>query len=260
MRWLVITFFVVSLGVGCGLPTIPFLDPPVNPGIVEGSPVNNRILTFSHNTHNDGDDFQGYELYYKLYTEDQADLRDADVSGIETTPRQPGRALMESYGFVRAVAVRESAPSDPDSLRVITSDLPPHIPTEPTDSAIEYRIDLRSPLTADSDEDIFVRWTQGGERKRGFRRRSDNRFSNPDELKSFWNRAAYSAGDPENEDDQTDYDIAQMGLRDEIVESGTPDTFEIVWFVLSYGIDGTTLQGYYSEPLRLQSAQLQLRD
>lgn len=211
----------------------------------------NRLLSFDHNPNNDGDDFEGYELYYKLYTDDQTQRIDADINFIEATPRQPGPSRLVTRGFVRAAAVRELESSDPDSFSIVSSDQPPHLPTDPTGASIEYRMDLQDPPTADANEDVFVSWIQGGERKRGFRRRSDeNAFSSdPTELKSFWNRQAYAPDD---------WDIVRMNLNQEI-QSGTPERMSIVWYVLSYGIDGTSFAGYYSEPLRLDSAELVLR-
>jgi len=258
---LFLSSLLFALTMGCGLPTIPFLDPPVNPQ-AEGTNDENFVLTFQHSSNNDGDDFQGYDLYYKLYTEDQTQLIDSDSNFIETTPRQPGPSRLINRGFVRAAAVREKAPSQ-DSYQVLTSDRSPHIPTEPTDSPIEYRIDVRSfpeETNPDADTDIIVSWNQGGERRRGFRRRStDDAFSSdPTALQAFWNRAAY-AYTTETAEDTVPYDLRQMGLQSEF-ESEVPERIRIVWYVLSYGIDPTSLQGYYSEPLRLTPAELILRD
>ncbi len=259
-RWLLLTCVLVLVMIaGCGLPTIPFLDAPENPQ-AQGINDENFILTFQHNSVNDGDDFQGYDLYYKFYTEDQTQLIDSDSNFIEATPRQPGPNRLLSRGFVRAAAVREWDQTQA-SFAVVSSDRPPHVPTDPTSSSIEYRLDLRSvtedgPTNPDAEADVILSWTQGGEQRRGFRRRSseDAFSSDPTELKSFWNRRDYLP--PE---DDTDYDLAQMGLQDEF-ESGAPDRIRVVWYVLSYGIDAATLQGYYSEPLRLIPAELVLRD
>ncbi len=258
-RRLVLAFFLLTLGGACGLPTIPFLDAPENP-VAQGINDENFILTFQHSSDNDGDDFQGYDLYYKFYTVDQASLIDSDSNFIETTPRQPGPNRLLNRGFVRAAAVRTWDLSQ-ETFSVISSDRPPHIPTDPTTTSIEYQLDLRSfpedeTTNPDAEADVIVSWTQGGEQRRGFRRRStDDAFSSdPTALKSFWNRSAYSITG-----DAVDYDLAQMGLRDEF-ESGAPDRIRIVWYVLSYGIDATSLQGYYSEPLRLPTAELVLRD
>ncbi len=252
LRTLGILVALVLGSSSCGLPTIPFLDPPKDPGFDGGSPEN-RVLTFSHNPNNDGDDFQGYELYYKLYTDDQSQLIDADTNFIEATPQQPGPSRLITRGFVRAAAVRELQSLDPETFSPLTSDRPPHIPTDPTGAPIEYEIDLEDRTNADPDEDVFLFWTQGGEQRRGFRRRSDdNAFTaDPTELKSFWNRSEYSPDD---------WDIARMGLSDEIEAEPQPDKFSIVWYVLSYGIDATTFGSYYSEPLRLSPAVIVLRN
>lgn len=249
---------VLALGASCGLPAIPFLEAPQNPDFVPGNSPENRVLTFEHNPANDGDDFEGYDLYYKLYTQDQTELIESDANFIETTPRQPGPSRLVTRGFVRAVAVREQEFSDPQTFTTLTSDRPPHIPTEPTGSSIEYQLDLQSPLDAAPTEDVFVSWSQGGERRRGFRRRSagDDEFpADPTELKSFWNREAYTSNATTNDGN---WDLERMNLSGQF-ESGVPDRLSIVWYVLSYGIDGTSFAGYYSEPLRLDSAELVLR-
>jgi hypothetical protein len=153
--------------------------------------------------------------------------------------------------------VRELESSGSGSFEPIQSDQPPHIPTDPTGSSIEYQIDLQSPFGADPDEDVLVSWSQGGEQQRGFRRRNVDTREFPADLtrlKSFWNRNAYAY----DSSDTDNRDIEQMNLADEL-ESEVPDRLSIVWYVLSYGIDGTSFAGYYSEPLRLEPAVLELR-
>lgn len=252
----ILTTAAVLAAASCGLPTIPFLAGPVNPD-AEGVNVENRILTFDHNTENAGDDFQGYELYYKLYDVGNITDIDADSNYISSGDGEPGPGRLEQRGFVRAVAVTERGFDDPYPVNdILQGDDLPHLPTDPTTSSVEYRIDLSDPLNADPDSDVIVTWSAAGGRARGFRRRSRRTDFGSDPtvtLDSFWDASGYDAAD---------YDIVEMGLEDAVAGDdsgdGTPDRFEIVFYALAYGIDGTTFTGYYSVPLRLEEAEIVL--
>lgn len=247
LRTLGILVALVLGSSSCGLPTIPFLDPPRRADPPYEGSSDNAILYFDHNPSNDIDDFKGYELFYKFYTRDQRTQIDDDANEIASDTGAPNPRLLSRHGFVRAVAVSESGPADPDSLRDINTDQKPHLPTPPTTTEITYEIDLQID-NRNSDQDVYVSWNQGGEKARGFRRRNtpegeEPTFSDPTDTPSFWNPDTYT---PEDED------IKKMGLSEEL-ESGIPDSFYIVWYVMSYGIDGRTLSAnLYSEPLRLE--------
>ena len=242
----------------CGIPSIQFIAPPENPGF-EGN-EQNRILTFQHSAENDGDGFQGYELYYKIYALDSTIIA-SDESFIENTPRVPGPARLQQRNFLRAVAVTVRSGSDLSIVSDIVGDgvNPPHIPTDPTSTAIEYAIDLRDPTLRNDgspdrnypDAEVIVSWSQDGQRQvRGFRRRNDRDREgsiNPrDIFEGFWYAPAYSSND---------FDVTRMRLS---LGSGTPDQLTVVWYVLSYGIDETDFSRFYSEPLRLEPARLLL--
>ena len=252
-RGLLTAAAIAAFLVACGLPTIPYLAPPQN---ADSSGLNEetRVVTFEHNPDNDGDDFQGYELYYKLYTVDQRSQIDADANYIATTPVEPGPGRLQQRGFVRAVAVSERLSSTPYSItEIIGDDQLPQLPTTPTASLVTYSLDLSGPFAADPDADLIVTWDQGGGRARGFRRRSvqsDFAADPRNSLDSFWAQTAY---------DPTDWDIQQMGLDDEIDQNGVPDRFVTIWYAIAYGVDGTSFSGYYSEPLRLDDAVIVLQ-
>ena len=253
-RGLLTAAAIAAFLVACGLPTIPYLAPPQNADTTGGANEETWNLTFEHNPQNDGDDFQGYELYYKLYTVDQRSSIDADANYIAATPVEPGPGRLQQRGFVRAVAVSERLSSTPYSItEIIGDDQLPQLPTTPTASVVTYQIRVSAAYDGSTDADVIVTWDQGGGRARGFRRRSvrsdfpaDPRKS----LDSFWAQTAY---------DPTDWDVQQMGLDDEIDQNGVPDRFVTIWYAIAYGVDGTSFSGYYSEPLRLDDAVIVLQ-
>ena len=238
---------------GCGLPSIPFLAAPVNPGLA--TPTNlSPVLTFEHNPSNDIDDFRGYELYYKIYADESDPAIQTDEQAIAATPVSPGPARLEQRGFVRAVVVTER--SDAGPVYAISGDRfgddIPHLETSPTSTAISYEINLRDipddGISLDR-QDIVVSWSQGGGTARGLRRRSERdgfTGGRTSELDSFWNRSAYDADD---------WDVERMNLQPAIdASAGLTGRIVIVWYALAYGIDATDFSGYYSEALRLREA------
>lgn len=243
----------------CGIPTIQFIEPPENPDF-EGN-EENRTLTFEHSSENDGGGFQGYELYYKLYALDSAAIA-SDEAFIESTPREPGPSRLQQRNFLRAVAVTVRSSADLSITSDIVGDRtrPPHLPTDPTSTSIEYSIDLRDPTQRDIGSpdrldypaaEVIVSWNQSGQQVRGFRRRNvdqDGPINPRDVFEGFWHASGYSS---------TDFDVSRMQLN---LASGTPDQITVVWYVLSYGIDETDFSPFYSEPLRLESARLTLDD
>ena len=245
------TGLVVLLFTACGLPTIPFLAAPQNPRN-SGANEETRRLLFDHNQNNDVDDFRGYELYYKLYEVSATAALQADENFISTTPVEPGPSRLQQRGFVRAavVTVRDASNDPPTVSGTTGDDQPPTVPTDPTGALITYTIDLsQRPAdgTSIDNADVIVAWTESGGRAIGIRRRSAQSATTPDfrdSFDSFWNAASY---------DSDDYDVQQMGLED-LVDSGPVDRLVTIWYALSYGIDGTSFSGYYSEPLRLDQA------
>lgn len=246
---------IIGLGyAGCGLPSIPFLAAPVNPDI-ETPTTLSPILSFQHNTENDQDDFRGYDLYYKIYADEDDAAIAADEQAIAATPQSPGPARLEQRGFVRAVVVTERDSSgQPFSITSdVFGDPLPHLPTSPTASSISYRLNLRdvpSDGVALDRQDLVMTWDQGSGQGRGLRRRSQGSgFSGgrTSALASFWDRAGYQSAD---------WDVQRMNLSS-AVSAGLPDRIVIVCYALAYGIDGTDFSGYYSTPLRLREAILE---
>ncbi len=86
--------------VGCGLPSVPFLEEPVKLD-EEGT-----VIRFRHASDNDDvDEFRGYELYYKFYTDDGDQLIDdqfqADDDFIRDSPRSPNPNRLRQRGYRR---------------------------------------------------------------------------------------------------------------------------------------------------------------
>jgi len=268
LKTTVVRRFISSLAVGavwssgilasCGLPTIPFLAPPQNADLSDDSPNEvNPILTFEHNPENAVDDFRGYDLYYKLYLLSQEDEIANDSEIIDSEPAPPGPSRLISRGFVRPVAVSERDASGTETNEILTDDGVPHLPTTPSESPIDFRIDLRTggDIGADPDADVIVAWDDRGGKARGFRRRSSNNFgADPqNDLDSFWERAGYGL---EN-DEVVDYDLPEMGFTPELLAT-PPDRLIIIWYALAVA---DTVEGgiYWSEPLRLPRAEIFLR-
>lgn len=234
---------------GCGLPTISFLAPP-SARSPDGINNENYILGFTHNGDNDGDDFRGYELYYKLYEENDGTI-DSDEEEIAETPRETGPGRLEANDFVRIAPTRLWI--DGGAPITITDDSAPLLPLSPTGTAVQFSLDLRSPDTRnldDADTHIVVSWTDGDEeRQLELRRRSisPNSVSDPlDDYQGFWDGPSYLTND---------YDTSRMfGDSNPLPEQ--PGRLVIVIYVIAYGIDANDFNPYYSEPVRLEPAVL----
>ncbi len=251
---MVVRFF--SLGVvvlstlvvlSCGLPSISFLAPPeaLSPS---GSNEENYILRFRHDGDNDGDDFRGYELYYKLYYPDDSAIS-SDESSIEATPRDVGPGRLEARGFIRVAPTRLSV--NGGSFSTVTDDSAPLLPLAPTGSGVEFRIDLRSPDArglSDEDTHMLVSWDDGGNSNLlEMRRRStaDAAVGDPlNDYEGFWDSSEYVSGD---------FDVGEMLSLPLPSPIGN---LTIVCYVLTYGIDASNFNPYYSEPVRLEPATL----
>jgi len=233
----------------CGLPTISYLAPPtaLSP---DGINNENSILRFTHNGENDGDDFRGYELYYKLYLETDTSI-DTDETEIEETPRETGPGRLEANDFVRLAPTQITINGELPAT--VTDDSAPLLPLEPTGTAVEFSLDLRTPDTrnlSDENTHIVVTWTDGSnDIALELRRRSTSPTSVSDPLndyEGFWDGPSYLA---------SDYDTAQMFNTANPLPS-PPGRLVIVLYVISYGIDANDFNPYYSEPVRLEPAVL----
>lgn len=246
---------VVGAIAACGLPSTTFLGPPQLPGQTSLGPPTARRLYFSHNSDNDIDDFEGYDVWYKLYATDgngEALLAN-DEAFIESTPRPPGSGRLQTRGFRRAIAIKRNSNGTPSRF----DDNAPHIQVGRTDSAIVFELDLRPPVSRpdpvpspDQAEIVVIR-TDSGSYLSGLRRRNTSATTVTDPLgesgfHTFWNPARYASAD--------------LDVYTGLLQSGgeTPGDLIFVLYVISVGLDrsGATFSRFYSEPVRLDSAQI----
>ncbi len=254
--------------IACGLPSIPIIDPPIDPAYAEGTlnSPGQQVLSFTHNPDNNVDDFRGYVLYYKLYPPTDSPLSssiESDRDFIEATPRDTGPRRLQTRGFRRLVSVTNRDGNSDAILEYIDSDPDLHLPLDPTGTPIVFELDLRQPSlrnegsvdTVAENTEIVVTWNQGGEKSRGFRRRSTTESSEStlpqDRWEGFWYADGYDAGDPDI------YRALYEGETfDVITDPNYNGELTIVLYVLTYATDATTFRPYYSEPLRLPEATL----
>lgn len=240
----------------CGLPSTSFLSAPILPGISSEGPPTQRRLFFAHNTDNDIDDFDGYDIWYKLYatTETGEDLLRADETHIEATPRQPGSVRLQTRGFRRGIGLRrdDSGASQQfdDVLSIIRRN------DFSTGSSTVFELDLRPPFARPSPQpssreaEITVTRANADTVITGLRRRNTVAATVTDPVGEggfygFWDRERYVNG-------QTD---VYSGL---FPDGTTAGDMYIIIYVLSVGLDRSqaTFSRYYSEPLRLDEAQI----
>lgn len=245
-----------SLLATCGLPSTAFLAPPLLPGTSFEGPETNRVLFFSHNGENSIDDFEGYDLWYKLYIADAAgeELLRSDESSIEATPRQPGSGRLQARGFRRAVALRRGETGN--LLRFDDSE--PSIRMSPTGSPIVFQLNLRPPVVRDPQPsadtvEITVTRADTGSLMAGLRRRNVSAETVTDPTGeggffTFWDASRYRSGQ---------LDVYSAILQNFSVTT-IPGDLIIVLYAITVGLDRSqaSFSRFYSEPLRLEQAQI----
>jgi hypothetical protein len=158
-----------------------------------------------------------------------------------------GPTRLEARNFLRIAPVRRGIN---ETISTVNDDSPPLVSVEPTSSSIEFFLDLRTPATralVPEDTHIDVSWSQGGDSfSLELRRRSVDisLLSDPlEDYESYWLDTGYQ---------EDDYDVDEM-LGSQPLPSPVGDLV-IVLYVITYGIDGTDFNAYYSEPVRLEPA------
>ncbi|TVR69795.1 MAG: hypothetical protein EA427_07340 [Spirochaetaceae bacterium] len=246
----------ILLFTACGLPSTAFLAPPILPGTSFEGPETNRVLFFAHNGANDFDDFEGYDLWYKLYRADTAgeDLLRGDESHIEATPLQPGSGRLQARGFRRAVALRRD-----DSGNLLRfDDTRPTIPMNPTSSSVLFQLDLRPPVAREPqpsarNAEVTVVTVSNGALQAALRRRNVGAETVTDPTGEggffgFWDASRYLA----NQSDM--YSAILQNFADTTI----PGDLIIVFYALTVGLDRSqaSFTRFYSEPVRLEQAQI----
>jgi hypothetical protein len=194
-------------------------------------------ITFLHNENdNDTDEFEGYDLYYKLYED--------SLSGC-----QPGDACADD----RAYILQDPVPTGPSRLlgrdyrRMVPGNTPgatPNLEISNGNKGDEFEVLLDMAEGAETGQTAIVAdWPDGPiELNRGVPRVGFN------EYKSFLLRDHY-----ENNDDDVDH----MDNGDDIQQVITDGNLYTAVYALGYGIDPGSLQALYSEPVFLGYVQIE---
>ena len=217
----------------CGLPNVVFFVSPIE--VTSVGTITSRTVRFQHaGNGNDSDDFLGYELYYKLYTEGdrQAEIDRRRVN----TDLPPTESGLTGLGFRRFVVL--------DNTTTLANERP-HIGTREFDrsAAVVFSVDLRDPSVSNVN-DITVSWTNAAGTpvtKLMRRNHTNSAVRNPGDVLSFWTTADY-------ENSHSDYRFGP-----------TPRRLTILVAVLGYGIAPDTLNQVFSRPLALDPSTLVIR-
>lgn len=228
-----LVFFAITLLAACGIESIPFIAGPRSSEV--DFVLETARITFLHNENdNNTDEFEGYELYYRLYEDtlgtgcgENPDC-EADFDYILNNPVQtgPSRLLGRDY------------------RRIVFNDAPgeiPNIPVSNGNKGTEFEVDID--MTADGLQTAVVAdWPDGPvQLNRGLPTQG-----NPGIYKSFLVRDEYA-----NDDEDVDHmpsDISDVIANDNLYASV---------YALGYGIDPGSLQALYSEPVFLGYVRLE---
>ena len=231
-----IILFAVSCAAisSCGIPTTHFLGPP-NQDTVSWSVFAPPSVTFAHNvTDNSGENFVGYEIYYKFY-QHTANPSDGDFGDDYATlaAAAPGSGITtlqdSAFGFRRIWKAGDTVVNLP--LISINSTEPPTDPATPFDVESVFP-DRISALSPDPAQAIFL----------------DRTGENSIKLVRDPEAAPGPSGKTfESEDISTD-------PADPDIPAGIPptdDRIHMAIVILAYGLDyaGGTFQPLYSDPL-----------
>lgn len=153
--WFVMPFAVIS---SCGIPTSQFLGPPDRED-VSWSVFAPPTVTFAHNvTDNSGENFRGYEIYYKFYPYLPAPMDGefgTDRTALNAAASGSGKSTLDALGFYRIFG---RLPPEEDGEIV---EVPPLISIDQADSATPFPVELLFPnrvsvLSPDSARTLFL--------------------------------------------------------------------------------------------------------
>ncbi|MFP4067808.1 MAG: hypothetical protein ACLFS5_09940 [Spirochaetaceae bacterium] len=231
-----ILFLVLpTLLLGCGIETLPYVAAPKEDEA--DWDIDPAFITFRHNDEdNDSDEFRGYELYYKLYEDENGSTgcREADkpcnddYEAILRDPVPTGTSRLTGRGYVRMIAGE-----NPGEIPGITVSL--------ANRGDEFDVDIY--LTAGTDED---RDTARAEWPNGPQDLNRNVPSASDGFKRFLATEDY-------DDDDDDLSAIDSEISDVIGN----DNLYMAVYALGYGIDPASLQEIYSRPVFLGYVRLE---
>ncbi|MFW6368157.1 MAG: hypothetical protein ACOCZ9_00335 [Spirochaetota bacterium] len=201
-----------TLLAGCGLQRTVFLYPPEQSSIE--SDLTDGIVSFEHNTDNLPEEFRGYEIYYKLYGEDQNEKIDEEESSI-LDPDTQALPRLEASDFVR---LRRK---DEPLTRPLVD-----IPFDERTDSVVITIDFSG--VSDGSSAVFERETEDGE-------------TVSRDLVRTIESGVYEEFTGDSEDYNTD---EHEDIDDDAGEN--PDILQLVAYVLAYGEDPQELTPVYS--------------
>lgn len=112
-----LTILLLTVAVSCGLPSYPALYPPLIPEFPTESSLD---FTFAIPSGNNSSVFQGFEIYYKLYTDSDLETLDTELPAIIDFPTLLG------HGYHRLLLSGSSSTEDQKPL--VPSENDPDLP------------------------------------------------------------------------------------------------------------------------------------
>ena len=216
------------LFVACGIESTPFIAGP-KPDEIDLIPeTGTDRIEFLHNDNdNDTDEFRGYDLYYKLY-EDEDGLCEAgdacrsDRDNILSNPVQTGPSRLLSRAY----------------RRLVPENSPGQIPNVPVSNGIkgnEFTVDIDLTGGGASDNAFTATWPDATVTL-------NRRVSEGGTYKRFLDGGNYV-----DEDDDVDHSAITNDITD-VINDGN---LYLAVYALGYGVDPGSLQALYSEPVYL---------
>ncbi len=246
------TSLVILFGVllsSCGLPQLVFLAPPI---VDQRSPEAGRGF-FSHNTANTMDEFRGYDIWYKIYPDDESGHARAtqDSDALKSDTIGVGISPLQVRGFSRVISYDRAVPTSYDRTAIT-------LPVNNLANSQNYEVDFTEANNAASvpselaTSDILLRFDAAGTLNRGLRRRNLDIFaSEPGSHASFWDNSKYkdAVSVP-----QEAADLVPSNWR-EAIKNHAGDSnprFLILLYIISVGTDSRSLTPIYSEPRQIR--------
>ncbi len=215
---------------GCGIPSVSFIAEPI-----PLSPRGNT-LGFRHDTENDNEDFQGYELYYKIYNANDTSSIDGDRSFIEGADT-PGTGRLTSREFLRMVRTDSGAPSG-NGL-----DDPPMLPVSSgrRDDPFEVAVDFSQAASTV----VVTNPGESEEEVRLYRQSVLIPEQSAESFDLFLDPAGFQYTTPGESGNDADLELMLDEPYDPVIQYRTT-----VW-AIAYGVDATDFQRIYSLPVYL---------
>ena len=202
-----------ALAAGCGLPQFILLEPPISISIDELV----ASVTFLSNPENDPDSFLGYELYYKFYAPATLDAQfAADLSAISGAVAGSMPGVVTQRGFRRVIGAGQGGG-------------PPLIPIAPTDRGTSFPVRILIDNSVAELSDGIATWDPPSGPPLTVTLQRNLIAPKP------FRPDAYVTSGPDR-----DADIPAGDYVGELA---------LALVIVSYGVDFTTFQPLYSQPV-----------